>query len=54
MGRPCYNLTGGLIEWKNQEQPVYGDGKPTEDVHPYLPALERYLQSLVERDYPPR
>jgi rhodanese-related sulfurtransferase len=43
LGRPCFNLTGGLIEWKNQGQEVQRDGKPTDAVHPCLPPLEKYL-----------
>ena len=43
LGRPCHNLTGGLIEWKNQGQEVQQDGKPTQAVHPCLSPLEKYL-----------
>ena len=43
LGRPCYNLTGGMIEWKNQGQEVLQDGKPTDAVHPCLSSLEKYL-----------
>jgi rhodanese-related sulfurtransferase len=44
LGRPCFNLTGGMIEWKNQGQEVQHDGQGTEAVHPCLPPLERYLR----------
>lgn len=43
LGRPCFNLTGGMIEWKNQGQEVQHDGEATEEVHPCLTPLERYL-----------
>lgn len=43
LGRPCFNLTGGLIEWKNEGQDVESNGKTTEAVHPCLPPLEKYL-----------
>ncbi len=45
LGRPAYNLTGGMIEWKNEGQAVQTrEGAPTEDVHPCLPPLAQYLK----------
>lgn len=45
LGRPAHNLTGGLIEWKNVGQDVKTrDGGATEEVHPCLPPLAKYLK----------
>ncbi len=30
-----YNLYGGLIEWSNEEKPIFHDGLPTKNVHTY-------------------
>lgn len=30
-----YNLYGGLIEWSNEEKPIFHDGLPTKKVHTY-------------------
>ena len=43
LGRPCYNLTGGMIEWKNQGQEVQKEGELTDAVHPCLPPLEKHF-----------
>lgn len=30
-----YNLYGGIFEWLNQEQEIYNDAGPTDNIHPY-------------------
>lgn len=29
------NLSGSLFQWANEDQPVFRDGRPTTEVHPY-------------------
>lgn len=29
------NLAGGIFEWANQDRPLFRDGRPTAQVHPY-------------------
>ncbi len=29
------NLSGGIFQWANEDRPVFRDGRPTTEVHPY-------------------
>lgn len=29
------NLAGGIFEWANEDRPIFRDGRPTTEVHPY-------------------
>ena len=33
--KQVYNLYGGLIEWANEEKPIFHEGSPTNQVHTY-------------------
>ena len=42
-----FNLEGGIFQWVNEQRPLFQNGRPTEQVHPYSPlwsGLLRYQQ----------
>jgi len=45
-----YNLWGGIFAWVNRGQPVYLNGAPTDQVHPYSPGWGFWL-SKGEKAY---
>jgi rhodanese-related sulfurtransferase len=41
------NLAGGIFEWANEDRPIFRDGRPTTEVHPY----DRRWGLLLDRRY---
>ena len=39
-----FNLEGGLFQWANENQPLFQDGRPAQQVHPYSPLWSRLLR----------
>ncbi|MDH3199468.1 MAG: rhodanese-like domain-containing protein [Myxococcales bacterium] len=40
-----YNLEGGIFDWANEGRPIFRDGKPAHQVHPYGEPWRLYLKS---------
>ncbi len=40
-----YNLEGGIFDWANEGRPIFRDGEPTDQVHPYGEPWGLYLKS---------
>lgn len=50
LGRPVYNLDGGILSWFNQGGDVRDpSGKPVNDVHPYSEEWAKYVHSRRPR-----
>jgi rhodanese-related sulfurtransferase len=41
--RRVYNLEGGIFQWANEGRPVYREGEPVREVHPYGRLWGRFL-----------
>jgi 3-mercaptopyruvate sulfurtransferase SseA len=51
------NLSGSIFQWANEDRPVFRDGRPTMEVHPYdrrwgLLLEARYRASVSEMETP--
>jgi rhodanese-related sulfurtransferase len=49
----AYNLEGGQFRWANEGRPVFRQGRPTADVHPYNPTWGLLLESQYRIKAPP-
>jgi rhodanese-related sulfurtransferase len=47
------NLAGSIFQWANEGRPVFSQGRPTEEVHPYDKRWGLLLQSQYRADVPP-
>jgi rhodanese-related sulfurtransferase len=48
-----FNLDGGEFRWANEGHPVFRQGRPTADVHPYTPTWGLLLESQYRIEAPP-
>lgn len=48
-----YNLDGSLFQWANEGRPIFRDGRPTTEVHPYDPNWGLLLESSYRISAPP-
>jgi rhodanese-related sulfurtransferase len=48
-----YNLDGGEFRWANSGRPVFRQGRPVGEVHPYDPTWGLLLESQYRIDAPP-
>ncbi|UCF37307.1 MAG: rhodanese-like domain-containing protein [Acidobacteriota bacterium] len=46
-GFKVYNLEGSIFKWANEGRPLYRDGLPVEEVHPYDSTWGRFLSSRL-------
>lgn len=54
LGRPVYNLDGGIIAWFNAGGPVVDpEGKPAQRIHPYGEEWAPFVHSRVEEPNAP-
>jgi rhodanese-related sulfurtransferase len=46
------NLSGGIFQWTNEGRPIFRDGRPTLEVHPYDSRWGRLLESRYRAAVP--
>ena len=46
------NLTSGIFQWANEDRPLFRDGRPTAQVHPYDQRWGLLLQSRYKAEAP--
>ena len=46
------NLTGSIFAWANEDRPLFRDGRPTAQVHPYDQRWGFLLQSRYKAEAP--
>jgi rhodanese-related sulfurtransferase len=46
------NLTSGIFQWANEDRPLFRDGRPTAEVHPYDQRWGFLLQSRYKAEAP--